>query len=1161
MRLHDNVLSISPTDLSQFLSCRHRNALELSVAHGARELPRWDNPLLETLAELGRRHERDYVLALKQQGKTVADLHGVIDRDDAVDKTLKAMQAGVDIIVQAALSHRPWYGRPDVLMKVDVGSDLGSWSYEPADAKLARETRGGTILQLGLYCELLHEAQGTAPIYFHVISPTIQGEGQVQRTYRLQEYAAYFRLIKANLEKSIPLGYRELERLNEPEPVDHCLICPWFGTCQDKWREDDHLCLVAGISRLQRRELPLCGIHTVAALAAAKSPFTFKPKRGNTAAYERVRDQALVQIRSRAEGRIVYELIPQPVVVVEDGQSQDPVGLARLPEPSLGDVFLDLEGDSLASNGGREYLFGLVTVEPQGERYQSWWATNPAEERAAFEAVVDLLIARLAIYPDLHIYHYAPYEPTAFKRLMGRYASREDAIDRLLRGKRFIDLYAVVCQSMRVGVERYSIKNLEPLYDFHREVDLKGVSRALKSLEQYLELGRLELITPALKDRVEGYNRDDCVSTRRLRDWLEQKRAEVIASGQIIDRPFLQSGDPPGSVDDTSQRVEELRHRLLLDVPDDPAKRTPNQQAMYQLAYLLDWHRREEKSTWWEFFRMLELPEEELLEEAKAVAQLELLGRTGLEKSRTLRFRYPPQEFEVRAGETLYSQVRTKFGEVKECDRHNRTIDLIVPKKQLTDRPTALFVHSHVSTKAMQEALLALGDRVIDAGSIEALSPCPERALLLREPPTLLSCLFQPPSFSGSFTVTDYATQIVTQLDRTALAIQGPPGSGKTYTGAKMIITAVQAGLKVGVTATSHKVIQNLLKAVAKQANQDGISIRLGHIERGNANKSSGPIKRFTDNRKALAELHSGAIQVLGATAWPWSSEDAKQTVDVLFVDEAGQVSLANVLAVAGAAGTMVLLGDPQQLEQPSKGSHPPGVGLSALQYILGEDETMPRDKGLFLPVTWRLSPSICQFTSELFYASELSSSPGTEHQTLIGSPFDGRGLWLVEVAHDGNSSVSSEEAAELVRIVSTLLQPGVRWVDHRGREHPMTSSDLRIVAPFNAHVSRIAEAFLKAGHTSIPVGTVDKFQGQEAPVAIYAMATSRPEDAPRGMEFLYSLNRLNVATSRARCAAIILASPHLFNPDCQTPQQMKLANALCRFREMATLASNCIEI
>lgn len=942
--------------------------------------------------------------------------------------------------------------------------------------------------------------------------------------------------------------------MHEPEPVDHCLICPWFPTCQDKWRAEDHLCLVAGISRLQRRELPLYGIDTVAALAGAESPFPFSPKRGSIAAYERIRDQAVVQVRSRAEGRVVYELIPRPASVPEDGQPSEPVGLARLPEPSPGDVFLGLEGDSLAANGGREYLFGLVTIEPN-ERYQFWWATNPQEEKAAFETVVDLILERLEIYPDLHIYHYAPYEPTAFKRLMGRYASREDEIDRLLRGKRFVDLYAVVCQAIRVGVERYSIKNLEPLYDFQREVDLRGVSRALKTLEQFLELGRLELITAELKERVEGYNRDDCVSTRRLRDWLEERRTEVIASGHAIDRPLLQSGAPPETLDEKTQRVDELRRRLLVDVPDDPAIRTQNQQAMYQLAYLLDWHRREEKSTWWEYFRFLQLPEDELLDEPKAVGQLECLGLIGSEKSRQLRFRFPPQEFELQVGDALYTQDGAKFGEVTECDRHDRTFDLVVPKKRLYQRPKGLFVHSHVPSKVMQEALIDLAHRVNAAGSVEALGSCPERALLLREQPRLSPGSFDPP-LPNSGTASEYATQIVTRLDRTTLAIQGPPGSGKTYTGAGMILAAVRAGLKVGVTATSHKVIHNLLSAVAKQAADGGHRIGLGHIDKSAPKQTIGPVTFLSDNRKALASLGSGAIQVLGATPWPWSSEDAKQSVDILFVDEAGQVSLANALAVAGAAASIVLLGDPQQLEQPSKGSHPDGVGLSALQHILREHETMPRDKGLFLPITWRLSPSICQFTSELFYANQLSSSPGTEHQTLIGGPFEGGGLWLVEVEHDGNGGSSDEEAAEVVRIVSALLQPNVCWMDHQANLHRMTPSDLRIVAPFNAHVNRIAEALHRAGHPSVPVGTVDKFQGQEAPVAIYAMATSRPEDAPRGMEFLYSLNRLNVATSRARCAAIILASPHLFQPDCQTPRQMKLANALCRFREIAEVVN-----
>jgi uncharacterized protein len=272
--------------------------------------------------------------------------------------------------------------------------------------------------------------------------------------------------------------------------------------------------------------------------------------------------------------------------------------------------------------------------------------------------------------------------------------------------------------------------------------------------------------------------------------------------------------------------------------------------------------------------------------------------------------------------------------------------------------------------------------------------------------------------------------------------------------------------------------------------------------------------------------------------------------VDLLFVDEAGQMSLANVLAVSRAAGSIVLLGDPQQLEQPKKGSHPEGAEASALQHALGVHKTIPEECGIFLPTTWRLAPSICSFTSELFYEGRLSSKAGLERQRLAGGgQFDRSGLWVVDVAHDGNRNSSAEEIDVVAGLVHELTATGVRWVNEDGLEEQMAGRHILVVAPYNAQVSRLAERLEPLGAR---VGTVDKFQGQEAPVVIYSMATSRPEDAPRGMEFLYSLNRLNVATSRARCAVILVASPKLFEPECRTTRQMKLANALCRYRELA---------
>jgi uncharacterized protein len=336
-----------------------------------------------------------------------------------------------------------------------------------------------------------------------------------------------------------------------------------------------------------------------------------------------------------------------------------------------------------------------------------------------------------------------------------------------------------------------------------------------------------------------------------------------------------------------------------------------------------------------------------------------------------------------------------------------------------------------------------------------------------------------------------------------------------------------------------------MLKEVAEASS----AVRLGHLGKQPLDLPGVTIQEFTNNGEALDAVFHGRIDVLGATAFFWGREDCAGAVDVLFIDEAGQMSLANALAVSQAAANLVLLGDPQQLEQPQKGSHPDGVGVSALEHVLDGLPTIPMDRGIFLPETYRLAPKICEFTSEVFYEGRLSPVAGLDRQRLVGAGrFDGAGLFYVEATHDGCRNSSDVEVDLVAHIVKDLLAPGVRWVDKGGAERPMTMGDIRVVAPYNAQVTRLQES-LPSG---VPVGTVDKFQGQEAPVVIYSMATSRPEDAPRGMEFLYNLNRLNVATSRARCACILVASPRLFEPECRTPRQMRLANGLGRYAEGA---------
>ena len=433
-----------------------------------------------------------------------------------------------------------------------------------------------------------------------------------------------------------------------------------------------------------------------------------------------------------------------------------------------------------------------------------------------------------------------------------------------------------------------------------------------------------------------------------------------------------------------------LRERLLADVPAEASERTPEQWSRWRLAYLLDWHRREAKAAWWEYYRLVEMTEEDLFDEPSAVAGLEFVERvefvlnkkTGKPTGSVVdRYRYPPQEMEIRGGDDVKLTDGAKFGDVVQADRIARTLDVRKGKKHAETHPTALFAHSHVPTEVLEDAIFRTGERV----AIGADATLVQR-LLRGDPPMLRTVPF---AARDTESAVEFAVRIANELDNTVLAIQGPPGAGKTFTGARMICALVEQGKRVGVTATSHKVIRNLLDNIATMSATSGIATRLAQkVGEGEEERNTGgAVTEVEDNGEALRLLHDGTANVLGGTAWLWAREDFAQAVDVLFVDEAGQMSLANVLAVAQAAGSIVLLGDPQQLEQPKKGSHPEGVNASALQHILGEHQTIPADRGIFLPVTWRLAPSICEFTSEVFYERRLTSKPGLEQAATHWRP------------------------------------------------------------------------------------------------------------------------------------------------------------------------------
>jgi uncharacterized protein len=1080
MRYSKKKITLAPTDLSNFLSCRHLTGLDLSALKSGEKRPARYGPMIDALRERGIAHEKAYLETLRGQGLSISDGGEEDPTTDSIGRTEKAMADGVDIVFQAALSDDTWSGRADFLRKVDTPSDLGNWSYEPIDTKLAQDTKAGTILQLCVYAYLLGKRQGKVPEHMHVATPR---DGGTLETYRTDDYAAYFRLLERGVDQFISNPAETY-----PEMVSNCDICAWWDTCEKRRRGDDHLCYVAGISKQQIQCLKEIGVEKLADLAALDE--VPKPSIGSIEALQRARDQARAQWQGRETGTPYYEL-KEPF--------DEEHGLALLPEPTSDDIFLDFEGSHFADEGVQEYLTGYVTKNEDGTfNYTSLWATTLEQEQQAFEQFMDFAMATRKKNPDAHIYHFASYETIALKRLMGRFASKDTELDALLRGGAFVDLLGVTKHSLIAGVENYSIKNLEQFFGYERQQDLRQASMSRRILEAALEADDIHEVFAEHRQNIEDYNREDCESTSRLRDWLEQLRAEAIEQGHELLRRESDDGDASEQVSELDAQLHALRDALLDGVPVDPDERSGEQQARFKLAHMMEFHRREDKAAWWEKFRLLEMDVIDYLNERRALAGLQFVEVVENGNAPVHRYSYLEQDVDARKKEEIYDDQGDKVGTVHEVDAAASTIDIKKMVRMADHHPGSVFFFNRVPAHTLQQSLMRFGQAVIDEG-LDLRTPYHAAIqLLLRNPPVVdhPGSLLQ----RSDETTVAAACRIGKALNGEVLAIQGPPGTGKTFTGGEMICELIAQGKKVGVTAVSHKVIINLMESALKAAKEKGIDISCAHKKDGDY-EGDYAIRYISGYPQILNSLESGDINLLGGTAWQWSREDFAQSVDVLFVDEAGQMSLSNVLATAQAANSLVLLGDPQQLEQPLQSSHPEGSEVSALHHLLDGEETMPPDQGLFLGITWRLHPDIARFTSEAYYANRLEALPGLEKQEIRGKgELVGSGLRFVPVEHTGNQARSIEEADAIADIVEKLTKGDVTWRDKEGQEHALTRSEILVVAPYNSQVAALAE---KMPAMARRIGTVDKFQGQEAPIVIYSMTSSSPEDAPRGMEFL----------------------------------------------------------
>lgn len=1122
-------LVTSASDLTTASKCEFAFLRKLDAKLGRAE--RVDEVVDDMLARTGRLGDEHEARVLDSYRRDLGEQVALIERPDeltreslaaAVAATERAFAGGADVVFQATFFDGSFVGFADFIVRQPDGR------YLVQDTKLARSAKVTALLQLAAYVQQLRK-MGVEP------ADTVQlllGNGMTSE-HRVSDILPVYLKREQRLHRIIDERFADTAAVEWRDP--RYAICGRCETCEAEIQATRDVLLVGGMRVTQRARLAAQGITTIEELADSEGDVDGIG--GTTLAGLRL--QAKLQLEGPTSPD---DHTPPPVNVF------NPLALAALPEPDAGDIFFDFEGDPLYTEGdarswGLDYLFGLVDT---AETFTAFWAHSFAEERIALRQFLDFVADRRRTFPNLHIYHYASYERTHLSSIAARHGEGEEEVDQLLRDNVFVDLYPMVKKSVRVGSRSYSIKKLEPLY-MGDQLRTGDVTNAAASITEYADAMELiangNLVEGQHKlDEIADYNTYDCVSTLRLRDWLLERGRE--------------HGILPGTLHEAKDSVPEtepspLRYALLALAGDRlAAGRSADQTAAAFAAAAIDYHQREQKSFWWGHFARL-IQDVQTWEDTRDVLVVDDGGasvekpwfREGKQRTDRRWVRLTgkwapgssikpgdsagpyvlyehPGPFEASIGDPGSRPSRTV--RVLEVDDRGALIEegLQAGVEPFDILPIALTPAAPPPPGQQKPAIEEWAQAIVDAQPDWPRDPVVD--ILRRTPPRTRSGALTPVTGERI----DAVIASILDLDASYLAVQGPPGTGKTYLGAHVITALVRDhGWKIGVVAQSHAVVENLLSAVVKAGLPAGL---VGKVQKSGADADGIPFTALPSNGHLdFAAENDDTGFVLGGTAWDFSNKARfpRRSLDLLVIDEAGQYSLAFTIAASVAARNLLLLGDPQQLPQVSQGLHPEPIDTSALGWVSDGHDVLPAELGYFLAESRRMHPAVTEPVSRLSYEGELHAHEVTSTRHLDGIE---PGLHVEPVEHAGNAISSAEEAARVVDLVRSVI--GRAWTDPtESRENdPLGQDDIIVVSPYNAQVALVLEALAAAGFERVRVGTVDKFQGQEAAIAIVTLAASAASEVPRGMAFLILKNRLNVAISRAKWAAYLVYSPAL---------------------------------
>ena len=1108
----------SPTDLNNFVSCKYHIKNDL-LKDELKLKKKEKNANLKLRIEYGIQHEANHFELLKTKHKKHITINPNQSAEKKCAETIKALKDGYDLIYKAYFVDNNFRGEVDFLLKTKIKSKLGDYSYEVHDTKITKNLRPKHVLQITGYSYLLSKIQGFTPIKMYLIDGA-----NITHDFKVSEFLDYFLYTKDNFEKFLP----KIEKIDlYPEKCTFCNICPWLDECEKIWVGDNYINQICGINVSQITKLKKENIRTVEALVTKKID-DIKSKI-NPSTKIKLYEQAKLQEEKRITGKSRFVI----------NETENDKGLYKMPEPNAGDLFYDIEGFPQADARNFEYLHGIYFDNNKNKEFKYFGVKkyDKEEEKNIFIELINFLEKHFDKYPDAYIYHYNDYEKRALRELASEYSSSfpkgNNFVDRLLRQEKFVDLYRVVSQCMQTTEKDLSLKTIEKFYRDERSANIKTADDSIRLFDDWCSTGD----KTAMNDII-NYNEEDCVSTHDLRNFLLENRPKDYAW-------FSQTEDEKDkNIEVKDFEVKETSTLLKLEAK----KKTGNPTIIEELINLVGFHRREDKSKYWAKFDRLEKTPEELEDDPECIASALFEKKISIKDSDKITFvyKFKEQNFKLKEGDAAFDIISdtsfgtiTKITEIKddenyiECTLGQKRLDKVgEPPKNFDFGPSAI-VNSATIASALNKFIVDYSE------SKQTKYKCAED-ILKNNYPDVAGIKQGDAIIDIKKDLVEESILVVKKLNSSFLLVQGPPGSGKTYTSAKIILSLLKDNKKVGITSNSHKAINNLLTQIEELAEEENFTFK-------GLKKSSKEEQRL--NGKIIEDV-SGRMKEFpkdyllhAGTAWLFSDPRYDLKMDYLFVDEAGQVALANTLAIATSTKNIILIGDQMQLSQPIQGIHSGNSGKSALDFLLEGEDTIPVSRGIFLSETRRLNKNICDYISSSFYDFRLKPHPVTSERSLELDlkNIKNEGIVFLPTDHKDCTQKSDEEAKIIKDYYSKIIGKGS--IDD-GKNKKITQDDIMVVTPFNMQVNNLKKII---NQNEAKIGTIDKFQGQQSKVVFISMTSSDPENLPRHKEFFFSRNRLNVGISRAQSLAIILFNPSLLLANCQKINEMRLVNNFCK--------------